>query len=131
MARVELREILTEGDRRAVLGLRRGPGQDAYLDSMEEIFLQAELEARAMPRQWAVHAGDGGRLVGFTMISDNIPEPIDAVVAYLRTRPGADTLFTSCADGPGSPRGFYLGYGFADTGRVMWGENVLALELAD
>jgi diamine N-acetyltransferase len=160
MARVELREILTEGDRRAVLGLRRGPGQDAYLDSMEEIFLQAELEARAMPRPWAVHAGDGGRLVGFTMISDNIPEPIDAdlvgpyflwkllidvdeqdngygaatidaVVAYLRTRPGADTLFTSCADGPGSPRGFYLGYGFADTGRVMWGENVLALELAD
>jgi hypothetical protein len=104
MARVELREILTEGDRRAVLGLRRGPGQDAYLDSMEEIFLQAELEARAMPRQWAVHAGDGGRLVGFTMISDGIPEPIDAVVAYLRTRPGADTLFTSCADGPGSPR---------------------------
>ena len=78
MARVELREILTEGDRRAVLGLRRGPGQDAYLDSMEEIFLQAELEARAMPRQWAVHAGDGGRLVGFTMISDGIPEPIDA-----------------------------------------------------
>ena len=52
---------------------------------------------------------------------------IDAVVAYLRTRPGADKLFTSCADGPGSPRGFYLGYGFADTGRVMWGENVLAL----
>ena len=133
MARVELREILTEGDRHAMLGLRRGPGQDAYLDSMEEIFLQAELEARAMPRQWAVHAGDGGRLVGFTMISDGIPEPIDAdlVVAYLRTRPGADTLFTSCADGPGSPRGFYLGYGFADTGRVMWGENVLALELAD
>jgi GNAT superfamily N-acetyltransferase len=64
---------------------------------------------------------DSGRLVGFTMISDNIPEPIDAdlvgpyflwkllidvdeqgngfgaamidaLVAYLRTRPGADTL---------------------------------------
>jgi hypothetical protein len=28
------------------------------------------------------------------------------------------------------PRGFYLGYGFTDTGRVMWGENVLALGLA-
>ena len=131
MARVELRELLTQGDRRAVLGLRRGPGQEAYLDSMEDIFLEAEEEARAMPRQWAVHAADSGRLVGFTMISDNIPEPIDAVVAYLRTRPGADTLFTSCADGPGSPRGFYLRYGFVDTGRVMWGENVLALELAD
>ena len=160
MARVELRELLTQGDRRAVLGLRRGPGQEAYLDSMEDIFLEAEEEARAMPRQWAVHAVDSGRLVGFTMISDNIPEPIDAdlvgpyflwkllidadeqgngygaatiyaVVAYLRTRPGADTLFTSCADGPGSPRGFYLRYGFVDTGRVMWDENVLALDLAN
>ena len=36
---------------------------------------------------------------------------------------------TSCADGPGSPRGFYLRYGFVDTGRVMWSENVLALDL--
>ena len=42
MARVELRELLTQGDRRAVLGLRRGPGQEAYLDSMEDIFLEAE-----------------------------------------------------------------------------------------
>jgi hypothetical protein len=45
-------------------------------------------------------------------------------------RPGADVLYTSCADGPGSPRGFYLRYGFTDTGRIMWGENVLALDLA-
>ena len=51
MARVELREILTQGDRRAVLGLRRGPGQEAYLDSMEDMFLEAEEEARAMPRR--------------------------------------------------------------------------------
>ncbi|HSO55098.1 MAG TPA: GNAT family N-acetyltransferase [Actinomycetes bacterium] len=158
MALVELREILTEGDRRAVLGLRRGPGQDAYLDSMEDIFAEAEEEARAMPRQWAVHDAGSGRLVGFAMISDGIPEPmdedlvgpyflwkllidageqgngygaatIDAVADYLLTRPGADTLFTSCADGSGSPRGFYLRHGFADTGRVMWGENVLALDL--
>jgi hypothetical protein len=48
---------------------------------------------------------------------------------YLRTRPGADVLYTSCADGPGSPRGFYLRYGFTDTGRSLWGENVLALDL--
>jgi hypothetical protein len=61
-----------------VLGLRRGPGQEAYLNSMEDIFLEAEEEARAMPRQWAVHDAESGRLVGFTMISDNIPEPIDA-----------------------------------------------------
>jgi len=60
---------------------------------------------------------------------DFLPGWVDAVVGYLLTRPGADTLFTSCADGPGPPRGFYLRYGFADTGRVMWGENVLALDL--
>jgi hypothetical protein len=55
---------------------------------------------------------------------------LDAVVDYLGTRPGAEVLYTSCADGPRSPRGFYLRYGFTDTGRVLWGENVLALNLA-
>jgi GNAT superfamily N-acetyltransferase len=54
---------------------------------------------------------------------------LDALIGYLGTRPGADVLFTSCADGPGSPRGFYLRGGFIDTGRIMWGENLLALDL--
>ncbi len=98
MPRVELREVTTGEDRRALLGLRRGPGQDAYLDSMEEIFLEAEEEARAMPRQWAVHEAETGNLVGFTMISDGIPEPIDdgpggpvlpVEAAHRRTRAGA------------------------------------------
>jgi len=55
---------------------------------------------------------------------------LDAVAGYLATRPGADVLYTSYSNGPGSPRGFYLRYGFTDTGRVMWGENVLALSRA-
>jgi len=126
---------------------------------MQEIFAEAVEDARANPRMWAVHDAETDVLVGFTMISDNIPEPIDddlvgpymlwkllidesaqgrgygratieEVVKYLASRPGADVLFTSCSDGPGSPRGFYLSYGFTDTGRVMWGENVLALALA-
>jgi diamine N-acetyltransferase len=159
MARVWLRDILSPEDRVAVLGLRRGPGQDQYLDSMAEIFAEADEEQRAMPHPWAVHDAQTGMLIGFVMISDNIPQPmdgdlvgpyylwkllidhrfqrcgygaatLDAVVGYLRTRPGADVLYTSCADGPGSPRGFYLRYGFTDTGRVMWDENVLALDLA-
>jgi diamine N-acetyltransferase len=99
-----------------------------------------------------------GALVGFVMISNNVPEPmdedlvgpyylwkllidhrfqrhgygaatLDAIAGYLATRPGADVLYTRCADGPGSPRGFYVRHGFADTGRVMWGENVLAVGL--
>jgi diamine N-acetyltransferase len=157
MARVGLRDIVSSEDRAAVMGLRRGPGQDQYLNSMEEIFAEAGEEQRAMPHPWAVHDAQTGALVGFAMISDKIPPPIDddlvgpyflwkllighrfqrrgygvaaldAVVGcYLATRPGAGVLHTSCADGRGSPREFYLRYGFAYTGRVMWGENVLAL----
>lgn len=158
MARVRLRDIVSSGDRAAVMSLRRGPGQDQYLNSMEEIFAEADEEQRAMPHPWAVHDAKTGALVGFAMISDNIPQPmdddlvgpyylwkllidhrfqsrgygtatLDAVVDYLATRPGAEVFYTSCADGPGSPRRFYLRYGFTDTGRVMWGENVLALDL--
>ena len=158
MARVQLRDIVSSGDRAAVMGLRRGPGQDQYLNSMEAIFAEADEEQRAMPHPWAVHDAQTGVLVGFAMISDDIRQPmdddlvgpyylwkllidlrfqrrgygaatLDVVVDYLRTRPGADVFYTSCADGPGSPRGFYLRYGFADTGRIMWDENLLALDL--
>ena len=159
MPRVQLRDIVTSQDRAAVMGLRRGPGQDQHLNSMEEIFEEADAEQRAMPHPWAVHDAATGALVGFAMISDNIPPPmdddlvgpyflwkllideplqgrgygaatVDAVVQYVRTRPGAQVLYTSCADGPHSPRRFYLRYGFTDTGRIMWGENVLALDVA-
>jgi hypothetical protein len=49
MARVRRRDIVSAGDRAAVMGLRRGPGQDQYLNSMEEIFAEAREEQRAMP----------------------------------------------------------------------------------
>jgi diamine N-acetyltransferase len=54
---------------------------------------------------------------------------IDAVVDYLRTRPNADVLLTSCAAGEGSPQPFYLHYGFEETGEVKWGEDVFRLDL--
>ena len=47
MATVGLRDIVSSGDRAAVMGLRRGPGQDQYLNSMEEIFAEADEEQRA------------------------------------------------------------------------------------
>ena len=77
MASVQLRDIVSSGDRAAVMGLRRGPGQDQYLNSMEEIFAEAGEEQRAMPHPWAVHDAQTGGLVGFAMISDNIPQPMD------------------------------------------------------
>ena len=123
---------------------------------MESHFEDAEAEPRAKPRMWSVH--DGDRLVGFVMISDNIEQldedlvgpyflwrllidqpfqgrgygaaTIDAVVDYLRTRPNADVLYTSCTAGDGSPQGFYLRYGFVLTGESKWGEDILALDLA-
>jgi hypothetical protein len=77
MARVRLRDIVNSADRAAVMGLRRGPGQDQYLNSMEEIFAEASEEQRAMPHPWAVHDAGTGALIGFTMISDNVPQPMD------------------------------------------------------
>jgi diamine N-acetyltransferase len=159
MAVVQLRDIVTDADRAAVMTLRRGPGQERYLGSMASHFEDAVADARACPRMWSVHAGD--HLVGFVMISDGIPverlaadndlvgpyylwrlligerfqgrgygaAAIDAVVAYLRTRPGADLLWTSCKAGPGSPQPFYLRYGFVLTGDVKWGEDLLRLDL--
>jgi diamine N-acetyltransferase len=54
---------------------------------------------------------------------------IDAVAAYVRGKPDGDVLLTSCAAGDGSPQPFYLHYGFTKTGKVMWGEDVLSLDL--
>ena len=42
---------------------------------------------------------------------------------------GADVLWTSCEAGDGSPQPFYLRYGFARTGEVKWGEDLLRLDL--
>jgi len=159
MALVELRDIETEADRAAVMGLERGPGQERHLGSMASHFDDAQADARACPRMWSVH--DGDLLVGFVMISDGIPAErlaadndlvgpyflwrllidarfqgrgygaatVDAVVAYLRTRPDADVLWTSCRAGPASPQPFYLHYGFVLAGEVKWGEDLLRLDL--
>ena len=155
----QLRDIVTEADRAAVLQLRRGPGQERYLGSMASHFEDAIEDARACPRMWSVHAGE--QLVGFVMISDGIPlerlaaddelvgpyylwrlliderfqgqgygaATIDAVVEYLRGRPGAAVLWTSCVAGPGSPQPFYLHYGFVLTGEQKWDEDLLRLDL--
>ncbi|HEX5824409.1 MAG TPA: GNAT family N-acetyltransferase [Candidatus Limnocylindrales bacterium] len=158
---VQLRDLVTEDDDEAVMGLRRGPGQERYLGRMISHFEDAITDAKACPRMWSVHDAGTGQLVGFVMISDGIPQEvldadddivgpyflwrllidrrfqgrgygaatIDAVVEYLRTRPGADVLLTSCKAGEGSPQPFYLHYGFEKTGEVMWGEDLLRLDL--
>jgi diamine N-acetyltransferase len=165
MATVVLRDIVTEADRTAVMGLRRAPGQGRFLGSMASHFEDAKADARATPHMWSVHDPSSGQLVGFVMISDGIPAAtmaehpdlvgpyylwrllvdaahqgrgygaatIDAVVAYLRTRPGANILWTSCGKGDDGPLGFYLNYGFVQAGDVAWDddepEHLLRLDL--
>jgi diamine N-acetyltransferase len=160
MTSVQLRDIVTEDEVQAVMGLRRGPGQERYLGSMISHFEDAIEDAIACPRMWSVH--DGDQLVGFVMISDGIPQEtldahpdivgpyflwrllvdhrfqgrgygratIDAVVDYVRTQPNGAVLLTSCKPGEGSPQPFYLRYGFEKTGKVVWGEDLLSLDLA-
>jgi len=159
MAVVELRDIVTDTDRQAVLGLRAGEGKERFVASVQDSFRDAVRDARACPRMWSVN--DGDRVVGFVMISDGIPAErlasdddligpyflwrllidersqrhgygtaaIDAVVAYLRTRPGADVLWVSAGQGDGTPQPFYERYGFVPTGEVMDDEVVLRLDL--
>ena len=161
MPAVELRDIVSEDDVEAVMGLRRGPGQDRYLGSMISHFEDAIEDAIACPRKWSAHDRETGELVGFVMIADGIPAEtlaadddivgpyflwrlliderfqgrgygraaIDAVVDYLRSRPDAEVLLTSCRAGEGSPQPFYLRYGFVLTGEVMWGEDLLRLPI--
>ena len=70
---VALRDIVTAADRAAVMALRLAPGQDRYLGSMESHFEDAVEDAHACPRMWSVHDATTGGLVGFVMISDDIP----------------------------------------------------------
>jgi len=76
MPAVELRDLVTEDDDEAVMGLRRGPGQERYLGRMIGHFEDAISDAKACPRMWSVHDAETGQLVGFVMISDGIPQDV-------------------------------------------------------
>ncbi len=54
---------------------------------------------------------------------------LELLVEYVKTRPGAKALMTSCVPGDGSPCPFYERLGFVPTGEVDEGEIVLRLAL--
>jgi len=156
---VELRPIVTDDDRELALHVEQGPGQDRFVASVAQSFADAVRDARAMPRMWSVHhAGEvvgfvmisdgipaaelaaGADLVGpyylWRLLIDERHQrrgygtaALDAIVAYLRDRPGADVLYTSVGQGEGSPQPFYERYGFVATGRIVEDELVLRLDL--
>jgi diamine N-acetyltransferase len=108
-------------------------------------------QAHFEPKAWfrAIYAGDTP--VGFLMLYDNPDEPeyflwrlmvagphhgkgfghraIELLVEYVKTRPGATVLETSCGQGPGSPEGFYRKLGFEHNGKMLDDEVGLSLVL--
>jgi diamine N-acetyltransferase len=151
---ISLREI-TDANRREIELLGVSSEQARYVAGVAESLAEAAATPAARPWYRAVYAGR--EPVGFVMISDGIPggQPeylgpyylwrllidahrqgsgfgtaaLDLVVGYVRTRPNAQALLTSAVPGPASPVGFYLRYGFARTGQVFDGEDVLELQL--
>ncbi len=108
-------------------------------------------QAHFEPKAWfrAVYAGE--EPVGFVMLYEDPEKPayhlwrlmiagehqrhgygraaLGLVIERVRSLPGARELLASCVPGEGSPRPFYEGLGFAATGEVDEGEEVLRLLL--
>lgn len=159
MPAVELRDIVTDEDRAAVSTVQSGPGQEQFVASVEQSFADAVEHPEACARYWAVYDGDeavGFAMISDNIPRETLDaDPtlagpyflwrllidrrhqrrgygtatLDAVVAYVRGRPGGDTLLTSAGHGEGSPQPFYEGYGFVPTGEIMEDEVVLRLDL--
>jgi len=109
-------------------------------------------QAYYYPFSWLRAIYTGKTLVGFIFLADNHERPIyilirfmiarlhqgkgyarkalEQVIDYVRTRPGASELRTSCYLGEGSPEGFYRKLGFKRTGEEVSSNEVeLILEL--
>jgi diamine N-acetyltransferase len=56
-------------------------------------------------------------------------QAIELLLDYVRSRPGAHELLTSCGEGEASPEGFYLSLGFERDGKVYDDEVGLRLPL--
>jgi len=143
---VTLREI-TKETVRDVCRLQVAEGQRKFVAPNAVSIAQAYFAPKAWFR--AVFAGETS--VGFVMLLDDPDKPeyylwrymIDAryqglgfgqkalelVIAYVRSRPGAKELITSCVPGEGSPCPFYERIGFVYTGEEDEGELVMRLQL--
>jgi diamine N-acetyltransferase len=144
---VSLRPI-TESNRDAVEALRVSPAQEQFVSGVAESLLEATQEPDGRALYWAVYAEETP--VGFVMISDEVGSPdyiphflwkllideryqgqgfgaatLDLIVEYFRGRPGVDVLWTSAGRGNGSPIAFYERYGFAQTGEIVFDDEVL------
>ena len=144
---VTLREITRETVR-TITDLKVAPEQSGFVATNAESIAQAYFD-RDVAWFRAVYADDVP--VGFIMLEDDAANQeyflwrfmidaryqghgygrraVELVVEYVKTRPGARALMTSCVPGDGSPCPFYERLGFVPTGEVDEGEIVLCLAL--
>jgi diamine N-acetyltransferase len=143
---VSLREV-TKETLRSVLLLKVSPAQEKFVASNAVSIAQAHFEEKAWFR--AIYAGETP--VGFLMLRDD-PEAreyilwrlmidaryqgkgygraaIELLKEHVRTRPGAEVLYTGHEPGEGSPAGFYQRLGFVYTGELEEDELIMKIAL--
>ena len=145
-AEVTLREI-TKETVRAICSLNVAESQTGFVAENSVSIAQAHFEPLAWFR--AIYADETP--VGFIMLYDDSEKPeyylwrfmVDAryqgrgfgqrglslAIEYIRTRPNAESVFTSYVPGEAGPHGFYLKFGFLDTGESEGVEKVMKMEL--
>jgi diamine N-acetyltransferase len=143
---VSLREI-TADTVRAICGLHVHPDQRGFVADNAVSIAQAHFEPKAWFR--AVFADETP--VGFAMLSQDTAaaeyflwrfmiagehqgkgygtRALDLIVEHVRTLPGARELRSTFVPGDRGPRGFYVGYGFVETGEIEGDEHVIRLDL--
>jgi diamine N-acetyltransferase len=147
-ARISLREITAETVREICkLSETLTPPKKNMVAPNAVSIAQAHFEPHAWFR--AIYADKTP--VGFVMLYDDPQEPeyflwrfmiagqhhgkgfgrrsLEQVIEYVRTRPGAQVLETSCGQGAGSPEGFYHALGFRRNGKMIGEEVGLSLGL--
>lgn len=144
---VSLREV-TKETLRDITRLRVNPEQERLVATNAESIAEAYFSPDIA---WfrAIYAGDTP--VGFLMLEDNAAtehyylwrfmidaryqkrgigqKALELLFEYVKTRPGARTLYTSCVPGEGSPGPFYEKMGFVYTGEVDGDELMMRREL--
>lgn len=140
---VSLREI-TKDNVREILHLKVAPGQEVFVAPNAVSISQAYFDRDTA---WFRAIWDDETPVGFVMVHDDVANRIytlwrfmideryqrrhlgrhalELVVEYVKTRPGAVELLTSCIDQPGGPGPFYERAGFTYTGQFDVGERVM------
>lgn len=144
---VTLREVTRE-TLEAILKLKVAPSQESFVAPNAVSIAQAHFHPETA---WfrGVHAGDDP--VGFVMLDIDTTKPeygvwrfmiderhqgkgygrqaMQLVIAHVRTLPGATELLLGVVPGEGGPGPFYQALGFAFTGEVHHGEQVMRLAL--